>query len=65
MNKASHYYPDKFESKREGAKFNLGLSGSVYYPATPKGISPSFVIDFGHPDFYFTEDSRKSLKDFQ
>lgn len=56
--------PKKYKYDNGFAKFDLGLTGGVYYPAKfyiNDRSTDSYLIDFGHEDFFFTEDSYKTL----
>lgn len=65
----TNYYPTTlktFEYISKDAIFDLGMTGSVYYPTFFRQGNANFepvLIDFGHEDFYFTEDTRKTFAD--
>ena len=58
------FVPDTFKYKDSFSSFDLGLTGQVYYPAVSiYSRKNDHFIDFGHSDFFFTEEHRKSLGD--
>lgn len=60
--------PKVYKYNSDYAKFDLGLTGAIYYPARyypNRSNDPPVFIDFAHEDFFFTEDNKKKLSDMQ
>jgi len=56
--------PNVYKFKDSFSAFDLGFTGQVYYPATCTTVRKlDKFIDFGHPDFFFTEEPRKTMAD--
>lgn len=65
------YYPTSiknFKFNSSNAKFDLGQTGAIYYPSffepENKMVRP-VIIDFGHEDFFFTEEQKKKLSEIK
>lgn len=62
------FVPPVFKFSSSYANFNMGEDGPIYYPSKlvngETGAHPTY-IDFAHDDFFFAEETRTKLTDFQ
>lgn len=55
--------PNIYKYSSDYAKFDMGSTGAVLYPTqiVANSVKNFIPIDFGHEDFFFTEENRKTL----